>query len=58
VSCAVLNIGEVVGPGKQLSITQEMTSINDFNGDKTKTFLDYTRNDSYNVIHSDILNCA
>jgi hypothetical protein len=25
-SCAVQNIGEVVGPGKQLSITQEMTS--------------------------------
>jgi RHS repeat-associated protein len=49
VSCGVQGINEQVGPGSQFAITKTATSINEFNGDKTKSFLDYARDNSYNV---------
>jgi RHS repeat-associated protein len=49
VSCGVQGINEQVGPGMQLTISQEMSSISEFSGDKTKSFLDYARDNSYNV---------
>lgn len=49
VSCAILNIDEAVGPGSQLTINKTATSINVFQSNGTKSFFDYSRNNSYDV---------